>query len=346
MSIVSREYGVTPNGEKITAYAISNSKGMIAEVINYGAILVSLYVPDKNGKVDDVVLGYENLEGYYENPSFFGAVIGPNANRIGNAEFELDGVKYVLDKNDGPNNLHSHIEKGYHKVVWDAKVGENAVTFTLEDTDGNMGFPGNRKYSMTYSLDEENRLVLRYQGSSDKNTIINFTNHTYFNLKGHDGGTIEDHVLCLKAANYTPTIPGSIPTGEIAPVEGTPLDFTTPCRIGDRIEEKFDQLLMAGGYDHNWVIDGWNGEIQEIAQLSAPGTDRVMKVYTNLPGVQFYAGNFIKPALGKKGATYGKRTGLCLETQYYPDTANKPNFPSAVFGPERSYDSTTIYEFV
>ncbi len=346
MSIVTREYGVTPEGEKITAYAISNSKGMCAEVINYGAILLSLKVPDKSGKIEDVVLGYEKLEGYYDNPSFFGAVIGPNANRVGNAEFVLDGVRYTLDKNDGENNLHSHIEKGYHKAVWSAKADDNSVTFTLEDVDGNMGFPGNRKYTMTYSLDEENRLTLHYHGTSDKNTIINFTNHTYFNLNGHNAGRIEDHVLCIKGSNYTPTVPGSIPTGEIVPVAGTPMDFTKPCRVGDRIEEPFEQLVMAGGYDHNWVIDDWNGEMQQIAEVTAAGTDRVMKVYTNLPGVQFYAGNFVKPAAGKEGATYGVRTGLCLETQFFPDTANKPNFPSAVFGPDREYDSTTVYQFV
>ncbi|MBQ7956029.1 MAG: galactose mutarotase [Lachnospiraceae bacterium] len=346
MSIVTREFGITPDGEKITLYAISNSKGMCAEVINYGAILVALKVPDKNGKIEDVVLGYEKLEGYYENPSFFGATVGPNANRIGNAAFELDGVKYVLDKNDGENNLHSHIEKGYHKVVWNAQKGDNSVTFTFEDVDGNLGFPGNRKFSVTYTLDEENKLTLHYHGISDKNTIINFTNHTYFNLTGHNSGRIEDHVLCLKASNYTPAVPGSIPTGEIAPVEGTPMDFTKPCRIGDRIDADFDQLTMAGGYDHNWVIDGWDGKVQLFAELSAPGTDRVMKAYTDLPGVQFYAGNFVQPADGKEGAAYGPRTGLCLETQFYPDTANKVNFPSAVFGPDREYDYTTIYEFI
>lgn len=346
MSIVKREFGITPDGEKITLYAISNSKGMCAEVINYGAILVALKVPDKNGKIEDVVLGYEKLEGYYENPSFFGATVGPNANRIGNAAFELDGVKYVLDKNDGENNLHSHIEKGYHKVVWNAQEGDNSVTFTFEDVDGNLGFPGNRKFSVTYTLDEENKLTLHYHGISDKNTIINFTNHTYFNLTGHNSGRIEDHVLCLKASNYTPAVPGSIPTGEIAPVEGTPMDFTKPCRIGDRIDADFEQLTMAGGYDHNWVIDGWDGKVQLFAELSAPGTDRVMKAYTDLPGVQFYAGNFVQPADGKEGAAYGPRTGLCLETQFYPDTANKVNFPSAVFGPDREYDYTTIYEFI
>lgn len=346
MSIVTSKFGVTPAGEEITAYEISNTKGMCAKVINYGAILVSLKVPDKSGKVEDVVLGYDKLEDYYVNSSFFGAVIGPNANRIGNARFTLDGVTYILDKNDGENNLHSHIEKGYHKAVWSAETGENSVTFTLGDVDGNMGFPGNRSYAMTYSLDEENRLTLHYHGGSDKNTIINFTNHSYFNLNGHNAGSIENHVLQINASYYTPAVSGSIPTGEIAPVAGTPMDFTQPHAIGERINESFDQLVMAGGYDHNWVIDNWDGEIQQIAEVTAKGTDRVMRVYTNLPGVQFYAGNFIQPTKGKGETVYGARNGMCLETQFFPDTANKPNFPSAVFGPGKEYDSVTVYQFV
>ncbi len=345
MSVVERQYGKTFTGKKITLYTISNSKGMCAEVINYGAILVSLKVPDKNGKVDDVVLGYDELKRYYKNPSFFGATIGPNANRIGDAKFVLDGVTYKLDKNDGKNNLHSHIKKGHHKLVWNAEVGDNSVTFTMKEKDGKLGFPGNREYSVTYSLDEENRLILKYRGSSDKNTILNFTNHTYFNLNGHGAGKIEDHVLTIKAANYTPTDSGSIPTGEIAPVAGTPMDFTEPRRIGDRIGDKFEQLIMAKGYDHNWVVDDWNGEVQQIAEVTAAGTDRVMKVFTDLPGVQFYAGNCITPEKGKEGADYVVRSGFCLETQFFPDTANKPNFPSAVFGPDRDYESTTIYQF-
>lgn len=343
MGVETKEFGVTPDGKKITLYTISNHKGMSAAVMNYGAVLVSLKVPDGNGVAEDVVLGYEHLENYFENPSFFGATVGPNANRIGGASFLLNGKKYQLDRNDGENNLHSHKDLGYHKRIWTAKQGENSVTFLLEDTDGSLGFPGNRKFSVTYALDEENRLSLHYHGTSDCPTIINFTNHTYFNLCGYDAGNIEDHVLQLRASYYTPVAAGSIPTGEIAPVADTPMDFTEPHRVGDRIDAPFTQLTLTGGYDHNWVIDHWDGEVKQFAEVTAAGTDRRLKAYTNLPGVQFYAGNFIEREQGKAGAVYDKRSGLCLETQFFPDTANKPNFPGAVFGAEREYDYTTIY---
>ncbi|MBD5461098.1 MAG: galactose mutarotase [Lachnospiraceae bacterium] len=345
MGMEIKEFGMTPDGRKITLYTISNQNGMSASVMDYGAILTSLIVPDKNGDPADVVLGYDSPEGYFTNPGFFGATIGPNANRIGKASFVLDGNVYELDKNDGENNLHSHRQLGYHKRIWDVRTEGNSVTFSLKDVDGSLGFPGNREFCVTYTLDDENRLTLHYHGTSDRHTIINFTNHTYFNLCGQGSGSIEDHVLCLKASRYTPADAGSIPTGEIAPVAGTPMDFTSPHRIGDRIDQAFEQLKFGSGYDHNWVIDGWNGEVRQFAELTAPGTDRVLRAYTDLPGVQFYAGNFIDPQQGKEGAVYGRRGGMCLETQFFPDSANKPEFPSAVFGPEREYDSTTIYEF-
>ena len=244
MKVETRVFGKTPKGEEITLYSISNDKGMRAEVINYGAILVNLFVPDKKGELVDVVLGFDTLEQYEVNPSFFGATIGPNANRIGGASYEIDGVRYQLDVNDGPNNLHTHIDLGYHKVVWGAKVNDNGVTFTYQDTDGNLGFPGNRKFSVTYSLDNENKLTLHYEGSSDVKTLMNFTNHTYFNLKGHDAGTITDHVLTLNASRYTPVVKGAIPTGELATVEGTPMNFLNPTEISKRIDDKFEQLLF------------------------------------------------------------------------------------------------------
>lgn len=345
MGMEKREFGMTPDGRKITLYVLSNQNGMQACVTDYGAILTGLTVPDRDGAAADVVLGFDSPEGYFTNPSFFGATIGPNANRIGGAAFVLDGTRYELDKNDGENNLHSHRQLGYHKRLWTAEAEDSSVTFSLKDEDGSMGFPGNRIFHVTYTLDDANRLTLHYHGTSDRPTIINFTNHTYFNLCGHGAGSIEDHVLCLKASRYTPADKGSIPTGEIVPVAGTPMDFTTPHRIGERIDEPFEQLEFGGGYDHNWVIDGCSGEIRQFAELTAPGTGRVLKAYTDLPGVQFYAGNFIDPQKGKEGAAYGRRSGMCLETQFYPDSANKPAFPSAVFGPGREYDSTTIYEF-
>lgn len=345
MGIEKSLFGTMEDGTKIHLYSMKNSKGMEAQVIDYGAILVRLFVPDKTGKADDVILGYDKLEGYYVNAANHGATIGPNANRIANATFTLEGVKYQLPVNDGPNNLHSDLNAGYHKKVWKATEGDNAVTFELEGPDGEMGFPGNKKIAVTYTLTEENELKIHYHATSDKNTIINLTNHTYFNLAGHDAGNICDHILTLNAANYTPVVAGAIPTGEIAPVAGTPMDFTKPKRIGDEIDADFEQLKLTGGYDHNWVLDGEEGTMRLIAVVEEPTSGRKMKTYTDLPGVQFYAGNSQINETGKDGAAYSRRTGLCLETQYYPDTANEPAFPSAVFGPDREYDTTTIYQF-
>lgn len=346
MAVTKELFGTTKNGESIYRYFISNSKGMQAGVINYGAILVNLMVPDKDGKVADVVLGYDKLEDYFANGSFFGATIGPNANRIGGAKFEIDGQSYQLDVNDGPNNLHSHMELGYHKKVWDVTEGEDSVTFTLKDEDGNMGFPGNKNVSVTYTVTEENELKLHYVADSDKNTILNLTNHTYFNLAGHDAGSIEGHKLQLLCSGYTPVVMGAIPTGEIADVAGTPFDFLAGKKIGDEIGADNEQLKLVQGYDHNWVIDGADGTLKEFATVTEETSGRVMKVFTDLPGVQFYAGNCISDTVGKDGVLYTKRTGLCLETQYYPDTANKPQFPSAVFGPDRKYETVTVYQFV
>lgn len=345
MGIRTREFGKTPAGEKVTMYTISNARGMSAEIIDFGAVLVGLEVPDAQGRIEDVVLGFDTLEGYLDNPAYFGTTVGPNANRIGGAAFELEGVRYEIQKNDGENNCHSHRQQGYHKRMWQAEVSDNGVKFSLEDEDGSLGFPGNRKMSVTYTLDEDNRLILQYHGSSDKDTIINMTNHSYFNLEGHKSGSIEGHVLRMAASHYTPTSRDLIPTGEIAGVAGTPMDFTTPHAIGERIDESFEPLALAGGYDHNWVLDDWNGELRLFAEVTAPGAGRRMKVYTTLPGVQLYAGSGLAPTEGKDGAVYGKRSGFCLETQYYPDTANKPEFPSAVFGPDREYVSTTVFAF-
>lgn len=346
MGVVKEKFGVTKDGKDVYAFTMSNANGMSAKVINYGAILVSLMVPDKNGNVDDVVLGFDSLEKYFDNGSFFGATIGPSANRIGGACFEIDGRTYHIDDNDGGNNLHSHRDEGYHKRVWDAEEGVNSVKFTLEGKDGEMGFPGNKKVSVTYSLSDDNALKLSYHVSSDQNTIINMTNHTYFNLAGHNAGKIEDHLLRLNASHYTPTFAGSIPTGEIAPVAGTPFDFTTKKPIGRDINADSEQLKIGQGFDHNFVIDDADGTVREIAEAEDPGSGRKMKVFSSLPGVQFYAGNCIAEETGKENAVYGSRMGFCLETQYYPDTIHHSNFPSAVFGPGKDYESVTIYQFV
>ena len=345
MAVSSREFGVSPQGEKVTLYSITNGMGMQADIMDFGATLVKLTAPDKEGKLSDVVLGFETVEGYYENLSFFGATIGPNANRTGGAQYEIDGVVYQMDVNDGENNLHSHIQCGYHKRMWDVECGNNSVTFTLCDEDGCIGFPGNKVCSVTYTLTDAGSLMLHYHGESDKKTILNMTNHTYFNLDGHDSGSIENHELWLGASYYTPIANGSIPTGEIAPVAGTPMDFTHPIKIGERIENDFEQLKISGGYDHNYVLDEYDGSVRLFAKVEAPKSGRVLKAYTNLPGVQFYAGNYIDREEGKAGVTYRKRNGFCLETQFFPDAANKPQFASPVFGPDRIYDYTTIYEF-
>lgn len=348
MALESRSFGNNLNGQEITLYTISNSKGMQASVTNYGAILVSLLVPDREGKAEDVVLGFDALEPYYSNPCYFGTTIGPSANRIEDAKFTIDGVTYLLDVNDGKNNLHSHPGEGYHKKVWAAEAAENSVTFTLEDEDGNMGFPGRKTFQVTYMLDEDNALTLTYHALSDRKTLINPTNHTYFNLDGHNSEmhSIEDHELWLKASHYTPVREGAIPTGEIAPVAGTPMDFTETKKIGLDIQADFEQLKLTKGYDHNWVLDDYDGELKHFATVTGPESGRRMQVYTTLPGVQFYAGNCITPAQGKEGAVYGIRSGLCLETQFFPNSINQPNFPSCVFGEGKDYDSVTVYKFI
>ena len=341
-----RSFGTTKDGKEVFLFSLENKNGVKVEVTNFGANLVNVFVPGKDGKVEDVVLGFDDVAGYEVNPSFFGAVIAPSANRIGGASFELNGETYLLKKNNGENNLHSDEELGAHKRVWDITENEDSVTFTLKNADGELGFPGNKEFKVTYSLNDENGLKIAYEATSDKDTIINPTNHSYFNLKGHKEGTIEDHKITLLASNYTPADEASIPYGDIVSVEGTPMDLRQELVIGEKIDSDFDQLNFAVGYDHNWVTDNCNGEVRKIATVKAPGDVRVMEVYTDLPGVQFYAGNFIDPQTGKDGASYAKRSGLCLETQCYPDSIHKPNFPSVVYGPTIAYISTTIYIFV
>lgn len=346
MSVEQEKFGVTKDGKEVTLYTLTNKRGMKAQIMNYGAILVRLFVPNKKGEIADVVLGYESLEPYFVNGSNFGATIGPNANRIGNASYTLNGVKYDLEVNDGPNNLHSNFDHGFQKRVWDASVGDQSVTFRVKNEDGEIGFPGNIRASITYSLNNDDELELNYHAVSDQDTIINMTNHSYFNLKGHETGTILDEKLMINASRYTENGPGAIPTGKILPVIGTPMDFTSSKCIRDQIDDDYLPLNISGGYDQNWVLDNYDGTVHLIARVDDESAYRSMEVFTDLPGVQFYAGNFITEQTGKQGAHYGKRSGLCLETQYFPDSVNKPEFPSCIFGPDREYNSTTIYRFV
>lgn len=347
MSVTTRSFGKTAKGEEVTLYRIENSKGMAAELIDYGANLVSLFVADRNGEFADIVLGYDNIAGYEKNQCFFGSVIGRNANRISNAAFTINGVEYKLDKNEHGNNLHSSFNDGFHKRIWKAVTGDDgcSVKLSLESPDGDEGFPGNLTASVTYRINSDNELELIYEGISDADTILNMTNHSYFNLNGHDSGLATGHKLWLNAKEYTPATPECIPTGEITKVAGTPFDFTTPHEIAERIDNDDPQLKIGGGYDHNFVLDIAGGKCEKIAELESEKSGRKMTVYTDLPGVQFYAGNAIAPHNGKGGTPYGKRNGVCLETQFFPDAINKPMFKSPVLKAGVQFRSVTKYGF-
>lgn len=345
---VSREFfGTTRGGEQVDCYIISNKNGMRAEVITYGAILKSLYVPDKKGKTADVVLGYDKLWMYFKNGSFFGATVGPIANRTKGGTYKLDGKKVSLPVNDrGANNLHSDHDIGFHKRLWKAEVVKNGVKLSLKKKNGEMGHPGNMDVSVTYTLTDKNELKIDYRASSDKKTAINMTNHTYFNLQGAESASMLDTVLTINADRYTEVDKEAIPTGQLVPVKGTPMDFTKPKKIGKNIDKKeYEQIKLAGGFDHNYCITGYNGKKKLIAEASDAKSGRSMKVYTDLPGVQFYSGNFIGKNKGKGGNPNVPRKGFCLETQYYPDAMNHEDFPQPVFGPGKDFVSTTIYQF-
>lgn len=347
MGISIRDFGITKKGEKASLYTISASNGMEAVVSDYGAILVSLLVPDARGEKKDLVLGYDHLEDYEENGCFFGTVIGRCANRTKGASFTLDGVEYKMPANENGNNLHTDFENGFHKKIWKAEVDEahDSVKFSYVSPDGENGFPGTLHISVTYTVLPDCGIQLVYDGVSDKKTIINLTNHSYFNLSGHDAGSICHEKMMINASGFTEIVPGSITTGKIIPVDGTPMDFRQAKCIGDEIDSDWEQLKLGGGYDHNWALDTVFGEVQKIAQVEDEKSGRTMEVYTDLPGVQFYAGNFITPQTGKGGAAYGKRCALCLETQYFPNSANIQKFRQPIFEAGQPYHTTTIYKF-
>lgn len=346
MSVETRTFGTTPSGAKVTEYTIKNGK-ITAKVIDFGAILTQLIVPDKNGKEADVVLGYDNLEAYLDNGYFFGSTIGPSANRVAKATGKIDGVIFHLPVNENANNLHTDINSGLHKKMWKAEAGENSVKFSIELPDGEYGLPGNRKVEVTYTINDENGLVLSYHMTSDKKTIMNLTNHSYFNLGGHDSGLMTNQELQMNCSAFTVVDNESIPTGEVRLVEGTVFDFRNKKAIGKDINAEDEQLGFTGGYDHNFVIDGHeNGRARRLAvTASDPVSGRVMEVYTDLPGVQFYAGNFIQKHEGKGGAQYDKRHAFCLETQFWPDAINHDNFEKPIFGGDNEMISETEYRF-
>ncbi len=345
MAVAKRVFGKMPEGQEIELFSITNKNGICVEIMTYGANLVNLIVPGKNGEKTDINLGYDRLEPYMANTDNFGATIGPNCNRIGGASFMLDGEKIQLAVNDGENNLHTDLSAGLSKKVWVAETLENGVAMTTESTDGELGLPGNRKFRITYTLSDENELKLHYEAVSDKNTLINMTNHAYFNLKGHDQGTIHDHILWVHASRFTELKKGGIPTGKILPVSGSAFDFTKEKLIGQDVDGNCPQVGLTGGYDHNFVLDDYDGSIQLAARLSCPEAGRSMEIYTDLPGIQVYTGNFIGKQTAKAGAAYDRRMGVALETQFFPDAPNHPEFPSDIFGPDRKYDYTTIYKF-
>lgn len=349
MAFVKKEFGQTKDGKTAYLYTVENKNGVVATYTDFGAILVSLYVADKNGKKEDVVLGFDKLEDYFENEPNFGATIGRHANRIGGAAFELNGVTYQLDKNDDNNNLHGGYD-GYHKRLWNAETYEEergqVIEFTYHSPDGDQGFPGNLDISVKYILTEEDSIIIEYNATPDKDTVINLTNHSYFNLAGQASGTILDQVAWIDSDEFTFADEESIPNGEIRKTAGTPMDFTTPKKVGKDIEVDYDQLNWGKGFDHNWILKTKKGEMSLVASLWDENSGRYMEVFTDLPGIQFYTGNFLDGTLtGKDGATYIQRSGLCFETQYFPNAINVPSFEQPVTKAGENYHTVTIYKF-
>lgn len=347
---VKREIlGKTPDGTIVEAFTLRSAPGMEVRAMTYGAIITSLRVPDRDGRFDDVALGYENLDGYIKNNSpHFGAIVGRYANRIANASFTLDGKTYPLAANNGPNHLHGG-NKGFDKVVWQAEDFRNndrvGVVFRYTSPDGEEGYPGTLAARVTYTLTEGNELIVDYFATSDKATPVNLTQHTYFNLTGGRRDVL-DHELTIDADRYTPVDPTLIPTGELASVAGTPFDFKKPMRIGARIGAGDEQLRRGRGYDHNFVLNRKNGGLVHAARVREPMTGRVLDVSTTEPGMQFYSGNFLDGTItGKSGVVYLQRYGFCLETQHFPDSPNKPDFPSTILRPGQEYRSRTIFAF-
>lgn len=348
MRIKISDFGKTYQGVQTHLYTMENQNGVVVSVSDYGATLVSVEVPDKNGVRKDVVLGYDCVEDYEKGTNYFGACIGRNGNRIKDAQAVIGTAVYQMEKNEGENGLHSGSE-GYSNIVWETQeVGPgNTICFRHLGKDGEQGLPGNFDITVTYTLTENNGIEIHYRGISDKDTIANLTNHAYFNLAGHDFGSVEGHTLWLNAEAFTPVGEGMLPTGEIADVCGTPMDFTEEKPIGRDIGCSYEQLEIAGGYDHNYVLPpNPDGDIRKIATAKEETTGRRLDVYTNNVGVQFYAGNFITgEPLGKGETHYGKRSGFCLETQCFPDAGHHENFPSCVLRAGELYDTTTIYVF-
>ena len=340
----------TTDGKPVTLYTLTNSHGVEVRAMNYGGIIVSIRVPDRKGQLADVVLGHDTLEGYLPNPPYIGAIIGRYGNRIANGTFTLDGKTYTLPKNNGPNTLHGGVARTFDRVVWDGEPlkGATGVAFSFLSKDGDDGWPGNVKVRVTYTLTESNEIVIHYEATTDKATPINLTQHSYFNLAGEGSGDVLNTEVMINADRFTPVDKDLIPTGELRPVKGTPLDFTTPTKIGARIDENYEQLALGHGYDHNFVINRKVGETGLVlaARVYEPGSGRVLEVSTTQPAVQLYTGNFLDGSVtGKQGHVYQRRNAFCLETQHFPDSPNHSNFPSTILRPGETFRQEAVFKF-
>jgi aldose 1-epimerase len=342
-------FGTLPDGRAVEMFTLTNANGVEVRAITYGGIITSLRLPDRGGKIDDVLLGYDRLDGYLKNAPgpYFGAIIGRYGNRIGKGQFTLAGHTYTLAKNNGPNHLHGGT-RGFDQQLWTAEPTKDGtgVVFSRTSQDGEEGYPGNLRVQVTYTLTDKNELVVDYHATTDKATPVNLTQHSYFNLAGDGSGDILGHELMINADRYTPVDDTLIPTGELAPVQGTPFDFRKATAIGARIDQDNPQLKNGKGYDHNWVLNRKGAGLQLAARVVEPKTGRTLEVSTTEPGLQFYSGNFLDGTItGKGGHVYKHRTGFCLETQHFPDSPNKPNFPSTILQPGQEYRSKTVFLF-
>lgn len=349
MKQTKTSFGTTSDGKNATLYTFTNNNGMSVSFTDYGANIVSIIVPDKNGNFKDVALGFDSVTGYEKNGPGYGSFIGRYANRIANATFTLNGKTYSLEKNDGQNCLHGGF-RGYNTYMYESEISDTkndiSIEFSRLSPDMEQGFPGNLSISVTYTLTEDNELFIEYYAVCDQDTILNLTNHSYFNLAGQDSGTAMNHLLRIDADFFTPTNRALIPTGELLDVTGTPMDFRTPKVIGKEIDSDFEQLKIAGGYDHNYVLNTDRDEPSCVAELIDEASGRRMEVFTDLPGMQFYAGNFIGGNLsGKGGKVYQRRDGVCFESQFYPNSCNTPSFPDSLLKAGDEYESVTIYRF-
>jgi aldose 1-epimerase len=344
MNAHKEPFGQTTDGQEVFLYTLTSSKGFRARITNFGATLVSLHVPDRDGSLGDVVLGFDTLEGYIHQTAYLGSTVGRYGNRIAKGKFTLDGTEYTLATNNGPNHLHGGL-KGFDKMVWEtqeavAAEDEAWVKMTYLSPDGEEGYPGNLRCTVTYTLTNADELRISYEAETDKKTVLNLTNHSYWNLAGQGSGNILSHELMVNAEKFTLIDQELIPNGVIASVHDMPLDFTRPRTIGSRLRQ------TAGGFDHNYVLSGAVGEMKLCAQVRDPGSGRVMEIHTTEPGVQLYTGNFLDGSIvGKGGAQYDKHAAFCLETQHYPDSPNKPQFPSVVLEPGQTFTSQTVHKF-